>query len=164
MSKSKPAMAASEPKISLLATRGWQDYELLDSGEGAKLERYGNYVFIRPEHQALWKRCLPAKDWDAAHAVFQPSQEESGGHWLFREPVNTPWKMRYKDLTFLAFTANSRHMGFFPEQASHWDWTRVLISRRIEASKPQPKVSKPFWLYWTGHIRRSPSRRTSDAC
>lgn len=133
-----------EPSISLLTTDNWQDYELLDSGAGSKLERYGNFVFIRPEHQALWKRRLPEKDWESAQAVFQSSQEESGGHWIFRSPVKTPWKMSYKGLTFLAFTANSRHMGFFPEQAAHWDWMRELISKRISHTKTPPKILNLF--------------------
>ncbi len=133
-----------EPKISLLVTNSWQDYELLDSGGGAKLERYGNYIFIRPEHQALWTQSMPAKQWDSAHAVFQASQEESGGHWLFRQPVKTPWNMSYKQLKFLAFTANSRHMGFFPEQAAHWDWMSGLIRERLVETKTPPKILNLF--------------------
>ncbi|OGO39394.1 MAG: SAM-dependent methyltransferase [Chloroflexi bacterium RBG_16_57_11] len=112
----------SNPQLTLLTSPDWEDYELLDSGKGAKLERYGAYTFVRPEHQAVWRRTLPEERWKAAHATFQPTGEESGGQWQFHRPVKTPWKMSYKGLSFLAFTASSRHMGVFPEQAAQWDW------------------------------------------
>ena len=66
----------------LLESPNWRDYELLDSGDGQKLERFGSYIFSRPESQAMWNPSLPKKDWDAAHAFFQPTNEESGGHWI----------------------------------------------------------------------------------
>jgi len=125
------------PQLNLLKSPDWQDYELIDSGRGAKLERYGPYTFIRPEHQAIWQPALSQERWETAHAVFEPTGEESGGRWQFNKPVKTPWKMGYKGLRFLAFTANSRHMGVFPEQAVHWDWTSALIARR-QAISPSP--------------------------
>jgi len=99
----------------------------LDSGDGAKLERYGTYTLVRPEHQAVWKRMLPQSKWEAVHGVFQPSGEESGGHWNFSKPVPPSWRMNYMDLRFNAYVGNSRHMGFFPEQAVQWDWARKII-------------------------------------
>ncbi len=125
------------PQLNLLKTPDWQDYELIDSGHGAKLERYGPYTFVRPEHQAVWQPALPQERWQAAHGVFEPTGEESGGRWQFNKPVKTPWNMSYKGLRFLAFTANSRHMGVFPEQAVHWDWASAQIARR-QASSPGP--------------------------
>lgn len=127
----------SDPQINLLKSPSWQDYELIDSGSGAKLERYGPYTFVRPEHQAIWQPRLLAERWEAAHAVFEPTGEESGGRWRIDKPVKTPWKMSYKGLRFLAFTANSRHMGVFPEQAVHWDWcTEKIIARVAKSSAP----------------------------
>jgi len=132
------------PEIKLLISSGWEDYELLDSGQGAKLERYGPYTFIRPEHQAVWQRTLPAARWEQAHAVFQSSGEESGGHWQLNQPVKTPWKMRYKNLQFLAFTANSRQLGVFPEQSSHWDWMSERIVQRLHAKRQSVNVLNLF--------------------
>jgi len=63
------------PKISLLLSPHWTDYELLDSGDGQKLERFGPYTFARPEVQALWKKALPLEKWQTAHAYFEPSGE-----------------------------------------------------------------------------------------
>jgi 23S rRNA (cytosine1962-C5)-methyltransferase len=128
----------------LLPTPSWSDYELIDSGGGQKLERYGPYTFVRPEHQAIWNPALPQGRWQQAHAIFQPAREESGGRWQFNQPVKTPWQMQYKKLRFLSFTANSRHMGVFPEQAAHWDWIAALIEQRVASSQNPVKVLNLF--------------------
>ncbi len=119
------------PKIELLNSPYWEDYELLDTGNGLKLERFGAYKFIRPEHQAVWKPALPATTWEKVEAVFQPTSDESGGKWQFNRQIESQWAMHYKDLSFAARTSNSRHLGVFPEQATHWDWIR----ERVAASK-----------------------------
>jgi 23S rRNA (cytosine1962-C5)-methyltransferase len=115
------------PQLVILTSPDWQDYELLDSGGGFKLERYGPYRFVRPEHQAVWQRKLGAALWDAADGSFQATQEESGGHWLFHRSLPAAWRMHYKGLTFEAAAGNSRHLGVFPEQANHWVWISSLI-------------------------------------
>ncbi len=116
------------PKIELFSSPHWEDYELLDTGNGLKLERFGPYKFIRPEHQAVWKPALPAKAWEKAEAVFQPTSDESGGKWQFNRQIEPQWKMHYRDLSFVARTSNSRHVGVFPEQATHWDWIRERVA------------------------------------
>jgi 23S rRNA (cytosine1962-C5)-methyltransferase len=116
------------PIIELIYTHDWEDYELLDSGNGLKLERFGRYQFVRPEHQAVWKPALPATKWDEVAAVFQSTGDESGGKWQYKQQVMPSWEMHYRDLTFLAHTGNSRHLGVFPEQAAHWDWIGEQIS------------------------------------
>jgi 23S rRNA (cytosine1962-C5)-methyltransferase len=121
------------PAIELFRTPDWKDYELLDSGDGLKLERFGRYRFIRPEHQAVWKPALPPKVWDQADALFQATSDESGGKWQYRKKLEPAWEMHYRDLVFLARMTNSRHLGLFPEQAIHWNWIREQISAH---SKP----------------------------
>jgi 23S rRNA (cytosine1962-C5)-methyltransferase len=116
--------------ISLLENTHWKDYELLDSGDGLKLERFGKYVFSRPEAQAMWKRALPASEWQNAHAVFQPSGEESGGHWELKKKVEEKWVMQYQDIKFWAMTTPGRHLGVFPEVASHWDFMADSIRQQ----------------------------------
>lgn len=128
------------PTFSLLEAPNWSDYALLDSGDGLKLERFGPYTFVRPEVQAMWSRALPEREWAQAHAVFQPTSEESGGHWQFKKKVKEKWEMGYplppnpsppggrgEALRFWAMTTPGRHLGVFPECATHWDWSADLI-------------------------------------
>ena len=123
--------------FTLLESPHWTDYALLDSGDGLKLERFGQYVFVRPESQAMWKRSLEV-EWKQAHAVFQSTGEESGGHWDFKKKVQEKWEMRYildpslvtkGELRFSAMTTPGRHLGVFPEVAAHWDWFSGLIAQ-----------------------------------
>jgi 23S rRNA (cytosine1962-C5)-methyltransferase len=123
------------PQILLLSSPRWKDYELLDSGDGLKLERFGPYTFIRPEVQALWTRGLPADKWESAHAVFQPTAEESGGHWIDRKKISERWEMRYGNLRFSVMTTPGRHLGVFPECAAHWDWMGEKIKDENQKSK-----------------------------
>ena len=110
------------PILSILETPDWSDYELLDSGEGLKLERFGTYMFVRPEVQAMWSRSLSEKSWVSAHATFHATGEESGGHWVFKKKIPERWEMSYKSLRFWAMTTPGRHLGVFPEVASHWNF------------------------------------------
>jgi 23S rRNA (cytosine1962-C5)-methyltransferase len=131
-------LQANIPQLDLLSTPDWEDYELLDSGNGKKLERYGPYTFERPEHQAVWRPALLEKEWRAADAVFEPGGGESGGDWRFNRRMDSSWQMNYKGLRFQAYTSGSRHMGVFPEQAAHWDWIETTIKRAMERAPEQP--------------------------
>jgi 23S rRNA (cytosine1962-C5)-methyltransferase len=128
------------PQLHLLTSPDWTDYELLDSGNGSKLERFNTHVLIRPEPEAVWAPGLPEKNWRAAQAVFRPGDEENGGHWDYRDELPSRWEMAYKKLKFWAQTSASRHLGVFPEQAAHWDW----ISSKIASSKRQLQVLNLF--------------------
>ncbi|MEM5775816.1 MAG: hypothetical protein AAGU05_12515, partial [Anaerolineaceae bacterium] len=113
--------------VQLEAPRGWRDYALLDSGGGQKLEKYGPYTLIRPEPEAFWMPALPKAEWDRAAAVFEPGSETHGGHWKSMGKLPERWKMEYKGLRFWIQPSASRHVGLFPEQASHWDWLEEQI-------------------------------------
>jgi 23S rRNA (cytosine1962-C5)-methyltransferase len=121
-----------ENSFTLLEAKNWNDYALLDSGDGLKLERFGKYVFVRPEAQAMWKRALTS-EWKNADALFISTGEESGGHWDVKKKVEGHWTMRYplphskNGLTFKAMTTPGRHLGVFPEVASHWDFMADLL-------------------------------------
>jgi 23S rRNA (cytosine1962-C5)-methyltransferase len=140
------------PAFSPLESPNWSGYALLDSGDGLKMERFGPYTFIRPEVQAMWSRNLPEKEWAKAHAVFQPTREESGGHWQFKKKVAKRWEMSYslppsvppfsegrwgdeRGVRFWAMTTPGRHLGVFPECAAHWDWTADLIQKAKRPTK-----------------------------
>ena len=128
------------PTLTVLTAPGWQDYELLDSGYGQKLERYGAYRLLRPEPEAIWKPGLPEKYWKDIHARFIPSPEENGGHWEATRPLPERWQMSYQSLKFWVQTTSSRHLGVFPEQACQWDW----IDGQIKVAGRPLKVLKRF--------------------
>src|SRR5690606_17626305 len=97
----------SDPLI--LRGDGWSDYGLIDSGHGRKFERYGEYRFIRPEPQALWRPRLA--DWDA-HGEFVPgSDEDGGGRWRFDRPVASEgWPLAWREVKFTAQCTPFRHL------------------------------------------------------
>lgn len=133
------------PTFTFLEATRWQDYELLDSGDGLKLERFGKYTFARPESQAMWSRALPQSEWDNAHGVFVPSGEESGGHWNLKKRVDEKWEMTYplptkSNLRFNVMTTPGRHLGVFPEVASHWDF----MADSIQKAGTKPNVLNLF--------------------
>ncbi|HEX2222798.1 MAG TPA: class I SAM-dependent rRNA methyltransferase, partial [Thermoanaerobaculia bacterium] len=84
-------MHPEPPKFHLLITPPWEDYELLDTGGGRKLERYGPYRIVRPEPQAMWKPALPESDWKSADAVFDPEGTEEGGRWRVNSSMPESW-------------------------------------------------------------------------
>lgn len=126
-------------QFTFLESARWKDYALLDSGDGLKLERFGKYVFVRPESQAMWKRTLKENEWRNADAVFVPTGEESGGHWDFKKKVDEQWTLHYplplsnKALSFKVMTTPGRHLGVFPEVAAHWEWLSELVYHRVHA-------------------------------
>lgn len=109
--------------IDLLITDGFADYRLIDMGEGRKLERFGRYLVDRPEPQALVARRNPDL-WEKADAVFlgmNADDEGSDGRWKFRGAAVERFPVRFGDIPFHGRFTPFRHLGFFPEQAPHWD-------------------------------------------
>ena len=125
------ARLATDPLV--LAGEGWDDYGLIDSGHGRKLERYGAYRFIRPEPQALWTPRLA--EWNA-HGEFVPgSDEDGGGRWRFDGPVpRDGWPLGWRDVRFTAQCTPFRHLGFFPDMAPVWNWMGEQLGGRPDAA------------------------------
>jgi 23S rRNA (cytosine1962-C5)-methyltransferase len=132
--------ANSRPQTVSLSSPDWEDYELLDSGNRLKLEHFGPYSLVRPEPRATWRPALSTETWESAHAVFQPTRKDGSGHWQLHSPINSPWTMRYKSLRFQAQVTDSRHVGVFPENATHWDW----IVEQIETAQRPIQVLNLF--------------------
>ncbi len=106
----------------VLRTGAWSDYALLDSGDGRKLERYGQVVVDRPEPQCLWSRLCPEL-WATANAVFDPSDEDDAGNWRFRTNRSpSDQTLSWGDIRWRAKLTPFRHLAFFPEQAANWAW------------------------------------------
>lgn len=137
------AQIASSP--SLLRTASWDDYALLDSGDGRKLERYGDVVVVRPEPQCLWRPALPQRVWDAADAVFDPSDEEDAGRWrIGSRPPPERWALGWGEVRFHARLTPFRHLAFFPEQAANWAWLDQRIRSGFGDGVDPPRVLNLF--------------------
>jgi 23S rRNA (cytosine1962-C5)-methyltransferase len=133
------ALRAEAPVM--LETGGWDDYALLDSGHGRKLERYGRYRIVRPEEQAIWTPRRPAAEWDSADATFVGiGDEEADGRWRYRKPIPETWPLAYDGIGFLGRFTAFRHVGVFPEQIAHWQWMRD----RIAAARRPTRVLNLF--------------------
>ena len=109
----------------------WQDYEVLDCGNGEKLERWGEICLRRPDPQAIWPARKPEL-WGQAQAHYHRS-EKGGGAWEFLKKLPERWVMRYRDLRFYVRPTGFKHTGLFPEQAVNWDWMSGLV--RGEAAR-----------------------------
>jgi 23S rRNA (cytosine1962-C5)-methyltransferase len=135
---------ASDPIVSsaptVMRTTGWDDYALVDSGDGKKLERYGDYMVVRPEPQCLWSPLLPPEAWEAADAVFDPSDEDEAGRWRFSRPPSEAFALAWRDARFHGRFTNFRHLAFFPEQAANWEW----LDAQVRAAPSAPKVLNLF--------------------
>ncbi len=143
MTDARPRLA---PEALTLRTRGWEDYALLDSGGGRKLERYGRFLVVRPEPQCWWAPRLAEEAWAKADAVFDPAaaaEEEDAGRWRFtgRPPESFPlrWGQARMHARFTAF----RHLAFFPEQAANWAW--------LEDALKAPSAERPRILNLFGY-------------
>lgn len=112
-----------------LLTPNWTDYALLDTGEGKKLERFGEFTLVRPEPQAKWRASLPPNRWKAANGEFVKGSARQRAQWNFRQPIPSRWMMQRKNLKFWVQPAPSGHLGVFPDQACHWDWIEEKASR-----------------------------------
>jgi len=119
---SRPALPVLAPAPIVMRTSGWKDYALIDSGGGRKLERYGPFRVVRPEPQCLWSPRLPTEDWEAADAVFDPSDEDEAGRWRFKAQPKDTWPLAWRRVRFKGRFTAFRHLAFFPEQAANWAW------------------------------------------
>ncbi len=103
----------------------WKDYELIDASSGERLERWGDFILIRPDPQIIWKSPHASLLWKKAHARYSRS-ETGGGHWN-ENTLPESWTIRYGELTFCIRPMGFKHTGLFPEQSVNWDWFASLI-------------------------------------
>ncbi len=129
--------------------RSWPDYELIDTGGFEKLERFGEYITIRPEPQAVWDKQLPPGEWEKrAHVKFIP-KSSSAGTWEKLKAMPDQWQISYKTtgntlLRFRLGLTSFKHVGIFPEQAVNWDYIAESTSIIREKTGTPPKVLNLF--------------------
>jgi 23S rRNA (cytosine1962-C5)-methyltransferase len=139
--------------LKLLYPSSWKDYELIDSGEGEKLERFGTYTLIRPEPQAIWSKVLTEGEWNkVATARFQREQkdkfrfsEEVKGGWTRGKGMPESWNVRYQyqglELTLRLALTSFGHVGVFPEQGENWNFIHDTI---LSWNAQKPRVLNLF--------------------
>jgi len=131
--------------LQILASQGFEDYRLLDSGNGRKLERFGKLVVDRPEPQAMWRPRRDEQTWQRADAVFAATDDEEAGKWRRNGSVPDAWPLSLHDVTVTCQLSSFRHLGLFPEQLPHWDWMRERLARNWPAGGGQtPRVLNLF--------------------
>jgi 23S rRNA (cytosine1962-C5)-methyltransferase len=134
-------MPRAPSNLVLSETSGFDDYRLLDSGGGRKLERFGCVVVDRPEPQAMWQPALPDSEWTKADAIFAGEEEGDAGKWRRGGWVPDSWPVVVQDVTLLCRLTAFRHLGIFPEQLPHWEWMLAGLGRmRLE----RPRVLNLF--------------------
>lgn len=111
----------------------WKDYEVIDTSNGEKLERWGKYILVRPDPQVIWDTKHEAKQWKKLNGHYHRSAK-GGGEWEFFD-LPKEWEIKYRELTFHLKPFSFKHTGLFPEQAVNWDWCRDKI---VEAKKKNP--------------------------
>ena len=139
----------------------WKDYEILDSGNFEKLERFGSYVMARPEPKALWDKTLPDEQWNRLiHTRFTPGAgfgkagKEDSGTWSRTRKMEDQWYIRYKglqpglDFSLRLGLTSFKHVGVFPEQAPNWEYifrnTKALAEAARAEGRPAPRVLNLF--------------------
>ncbi len=116
----------------------WKDYEVLDTSCGEKLERWGDYILVRPDPQVIWKTPRENRGWKKKNAHYHRSAK-GGGEWEFID-LPEQWSIHYKNLTFQLKPFSFKHTGLFPEQAVNWDW----FSEKIKNAGRPVKVLNLF--------------------
>ena len=119
---------------------GWKAYDILDAGNGDKLERWGDVTLLRPDPQAVWT--MEGAE-ERADAVYHRSAS-GGGHWEFKKQLPEQWTIAYRDLTFVVRPTGFMHTGLFPEQAVNWDWMRKQIEAYAKRTGRRAKVLNLF--------------------
>ena len=132
----------------ILYPEDWEDYDLLDFGDGKKLERLGKYIFIRPESQAFSPKELPLSKWEHVDGVFSSSKNDGDGKWSLSKKLPVSWTLKYDGLKIISLPTPFRHFGFFPEQSVHWQWCDKIYNQ----------VFKYFWYSNRNNLETLPIR------
>ncbi|MCL6591762.1 MAG: class I SAM-dependent methyltransferase [Firmicutes bacterium] len=141
----------------MLIAAGWVDYELLDTGAGERLERWGRHILRRPDPVVIW----PSGDkslWKRAEAHYHRSSN-GGGSWNFTGALPPRWEISYRDFRFYVKPMGFKHLGLFPEQAVNWDW---IVAKLKSWPGPAPRVLNLF--AYTGGATVAAASAGAEVC
>ena len=116
-------------KYKPILTAGWSDYELMDSGEKRKLERFGTHILDRFEPDATWAPSLDTKVWQSADNKYIPDRSQNAGRWQAKVNAQEEWMIDLDDIRIALNLSRSRHIGIFPEQLENWRWIHTKIRK-----------------------------------
>jgi 23S rRNA (cytosine1962-C5)-methyltransferase len=129
--------------------KNFPDFELLDTGDGFRLERWGEAILARPDPQIIWARFLPSSEWDKAWAIFEnrgkdaESDAERRGNWQVKKDPPHPWVVNFQNVQFLLKLSPFKHTGLFAEQAAQWEWVLDKIPNdKFQITNPATAASK----------------------
>ncbi len=134
-------------KLNIFTMEPQKEYALLDSGDGQKLERYGDVVIVRPDPQALWRKNLPEASWLKVDASFAKSAKVSAdtdekGNWVIsKKGMADSWPISFGDLNLNIKLSPFKHTGLFPEQLNNWKWCREILEKSAKAAQASAKAS-----------------------
>lgn len=136
----------------------WTEYSVIATGDGEKLERWGNLVLLRPDPQIIWHAVKPLRSYKGIDAIYERSST-GGGRWVFnRDGVKTEFILHWRDLAFSLKLMGFKHTGLFPEQAANWDRMMKLIEGADR------KVSVLNLFGYTGAASVACKRAGADVC
>jgi len=135
----------------------WEDYEVLDTGNGEKLERWGNIILRRPDPQVIWPLEKETDMWKQVHGHYYRSSS-GGGHWEIYKKIPDKWQIRYHNLTFNVKPMGFKHTGLFPEQAVNWKW----IIHKIQSQSRTIRVLNLF--AYTGGATVAAASAGAEVC
>ncbi len=139
----------------------WNEYELLDASDGERLERWGEYILVRPDPQVIWHAPRKHPMWKKAHGVYRRSKS-GGGSWVVSN-MPADWNISYGALTFKLRPMGFKHTGLFPEQAVNWDWFSDIVRKSREKNPAyQPKVLNLF--AYTGGATAAAAKAGAAVC
>ena len=126
---------------------GWKDYEVIDTSNGEKLERWGKYILVRPDPQVIWNTPKTNSQWKHINGHYHRSSK-GGGEWEFFKLPNE-WSINYNSLTFNLKPFSFKHTGLFPEQAVNWDWFSSIIKETLK-KEPNRNIKVLNLFAYTG--------------
>lgn len=151
-------------QIKIFCSNCWPDYEMLDTGGGEKLEKFGKYIFVRPYEDAVWAKNLAIGEWNKPKGKFWSSKEGAKSGWKIEGKIEPRWEMSYKGIKFFASPTPFRHLGFFPEQVSHWDFiekkiTEVNMAKNFLETVPSDKKGQGTHTFFKNSLPDLPVKK-----
>lgn len=141
----------------MYVAQDWQDYEVIDTGGGEKLERWGDVILRRPDPQIIWPIEREDEQWRSVHGHYHRSSS-GGGQWDMKKQLPDRWTISYDQLKFHIRPTNFKHTGLFPEQAANWRW---MMDKIASAGRP---VSVLNLFAYTGEQPSRPPRPELRLC